>query len=235
MGAEASSAAPGSEAVGEPLLPGMEPEVPAAARTREPGAHPAPAGREVRSDAELAVVTEALLFVSDGPIPERTLARVLESTPGRVGAALELLGVSLTGRGLRLQRGPEGAQLVTAPELAPVVEGFIGVEGRRRLSAAAMETLAIVAYRQPITRGQIERIRGVSSDAALATLRARDLVVEVGRAPGPGRPSLFGVTQRFLEHFGIESLRQLPPLEAEPAGAADELEEAVGVEAPEEG
>ena len=179
-------------------------------------------------------------------MPERTLARVLEATPGRLGAALELLGVSLGDRGLRLQRGPEGAQLVTAPELASEVEGFIGVEGRRRLSAAAMETLAIVAYRQPITRGQIERIRGVSSDAALATLRARDLVVEVGRAPGPGRPSLFGVTQRFLEHFGIESLRQLPPLEDDDASpeapdemademadeAADRAGEGVGAEVP---
>lgn len=162
--------------------------------------------------SELAPLLEALLFVSDGPVAERTLARVLGTTPGRIGAALETLGASLVGRGLRLQRGPEGAQLVTAPELSEVVETFLGVEGRRRLSAAAMETLAIIAYRQPVTRGQIERIRGVSSDAGIATLRARDLISEVGRAPGPGRPTLFGVTQRFLEHFGMEHLRQLPPL-----------------------
>ena len=192
MAGERSAGAPASEAGGAPASPA--------------------AARKERSDPELAVLLEALLFVSDGPVPERALARVLESTPGRIGAALELLGVSLAGRGLRLQRGPEGAQLVTAPEHAAVVEGFIGVEARRRLSPAALETLAIVAYRQPITRGQIERIRGVSSDAAVATLRARELVVEVGRAPGPGRPALFGVTQRFLEHFGIESLQQLPPL-----------------------
>ncbi len=193
---------------------------------------PQAARREERSDPELAVLLEALLFVSDGPVPERTLARVLESTPGRTGAALELLGVSLAGRGLRLQRGPEGAQLVTAPELSADVESFIGVEGRRRLSPAAMETLAIVAYRQPITRGQIERIRGVSSDAAIATLRARELVVEVGRAPGPGRPALFGVTQRFLEHFGIDSLRQLPPLPDE-ATASDRADGSAEAPAPE--
>ena len=155
---------------------------------------------------------------------------MLEATPGRIGAALELLGVSLAGRGLRLQRGPDGAQLVTAPELAGVVESFLGVESRRRLSPAAMETLAIVAYKQPVTRGQIERIRGVSSDAAVGTLRARDLIAEVGRAPGPGRPTLFGVTQRFLEHFGMESLRQLQPLagRTDPDPAADAVEEAPG-------
>jgi segregation and condensation protein B len=158
---------------------------------------------------------EALLFVSDGPVSDRLLARVLEQTPRRVGAALDVLAEVLQGRGLRLQRGPEGAQLVTAPAAAEAVEALLGIEGRRRLSAAAMETLAIVAYRQPVTRGQIESIRGVSSEAGVATLRARELIVEVGRAPGPGRPVLFGTTQRFLGQFGLEHPRQLPPLPAE--------------------
>ncbi len=217
--------------MGESRSADARPDAPSAGAGDSPGDAPqqAPA-REERSDAQFATLLEALLFVSDGPVSERTLARVLEATPGRIGAALELLGVSLAGRGLRLQRGPDGAQLVTAPELAGVVESFLGVESRRRLSPAAMETLAIVAYKQPVTRGQIERIRGVSSDAAVGTLRARDLIAEVGRAPGPGRPTLFGVTQRFLEHFGMESLRQLQPLavRTDPDPAADAVEEAPG-------
>lgn len=173
--------------------------------------------------ADLATLLEALLFVSDGPVPDRTLARVLEVTPRRVGGALDVLGEALQGRGLRLQRGPEGAQLVTAPQAAPAVEALLGLEGRRRLSAAAMETLAIIAYRQPVTRGQVERIRGVSSEAGIATLRARELIAEVGRAPGPGRPTLFGTTQRFLGQFGLEHPRQLPPLPADLAALPEEL------------
>ncbi len=167
----------------------------------------------VSNEPDLTTLLEALLFVSDGPVSERTLARVLEVTPRQVGGALDTLGALLQDRGLRLQRGPEGAQLVSAPETATAVEALLGLEGRRRLSAAAMETLAIIAYRQPVTRGQIERIRGVSSDAGIATLRARALITEVGRAPGPGRPTLFGTTQRFLGQFGLEHPRQLPPAE----------------------
>ena len=177
--------------------------------------------------AEIATLLEALLFVSDGPVSERTLARALEVTPRRIRDALDVLGDTLQGGGLRLQRGPDGAQLVTAPETAAAVEALLGLEGGRRLSAAAMETLAIVAYRQPVTRGQVERIRGVSSDAAIATLRARELIAEVGRAPGPGRPTLFGTTQRFLGQFGLEHPRQLPPLPPDlaplPEDAASQL------------
>jgi segregation and condensation protein B len=114
---------------------------------------------------------------------------------------------------VRLQRGPEGAQLVTAPEAAPYVEYFLGLEAQRRLSNAALETLAIVAYRQPVTRATVEAVRGVNSDASIATLRARGLLDEGGRAPGPGRPTLFVTTQRFLEHFGLERPEDLPPLE----------------------
>jgi segregation and condensation protein B len=130
---------------------------------------------------------------------------------------------------VRLQRGPDGAQLVTAPESAAHVEYFLGMEAARRLSTAALETLAIVAYRQPVTRGTIETIRGVSSDAAVATLRARGLIAEGGRAEGPGRPVLWVTTQRFLHHFGLERPSDLPPLPAdielpaEDAGAQLEL------------
>ncbi|MEX2372792.1 MAG: SMC-Scp complex subunit ScpB, partial [Dehalococcoidia bacterium] len=157
----------------------------------------------------------------------------------RVEGALDALAESLreAQRGIRLQRGPQGAQLVSAPEASAHVERFLGLEANRRLSTAALETLAIVAYRQPITRGQVDAVRGVSSDGAIATLRSRDLIEAAGHAPGPGRPMLFRTTQRFLEHFGLERPGQLPALpddiDLPPAeiGAQLGLDEAAVVEA----
>jgi segregation and condensation protein B len=162
----------------------------------------------------LPALIEALLFVADQPIEANALARALEVTPLRARRALDQLAESLRdeARGVRLQVGPDGAQLVTAPETAGAVEHFLGLEASRRLSNAALETLAIIAYRQPVTRHVIDQIRGVDSGGALATLRARNLIEAVGRTPGPGRPVLFGTTQRFLEHFGLERAQDLPAL-----------------------
>ena len=168
---------------------------------------------EEPSDAELPALVEALLFVADGPAAEGALARALGVPPRRMRAALGELEARLEGRGVRLQRGPEGVQLVTAPSAAPAVEHFLGIESGRRLSTAALETLAVIAYRQPVTRAAIEAIRGASSDGVLATLRARGLAERVGRAEGPGRPALYGVTQRFLEHFGLARPDELPGLD----------------------
>ena len=165
---------------------------------------------EEPDDAELPALIEALLFVADGPAAEGALSRALGVTPRRTRAALDALEAGLGGRGVRLQRGPEGVQLVTAPTAAAAVEHFLGIESGRRLSTAALETLAVVAYRQPVTRAAIEAIRGTSSDGVLATLRARGLVERVGRADGPGRPALYGATQRFLEHFGLARADDLP-------------------------
>ena len=164
--------------------------------------------------AGLPMVLESLLFVAEHPIEESYLARALDVTSTRIERALDSLADTLREgeRGIRLQRGPEGAQLVTAPEAAARIEHFLGLEASRKLSNAALETLAIIAYRQPITRGQIDTIRGVSSDGAVATLRARALIAPAGYAAGPGRPMLFQTTQRFLEHFGLERAGQLPPL-----------------------
>jgi segregation and condensation protein B len=106
--------------------------------------------------------------------------------------------------------------MVTAPEAAPYVERFLGVEEDRRLSHASLETLAIVAYKQPIARGAIEAIRGVNCDRALASLKARGLVAEVGRATAARRPYLYGTTFRFLEYFGLEKPGDLPPLPDQP-------------------
>jgi len=160
----------------------------------------------------LEAALEALLFVADAPPQVGELARALDTSPAQVEEALAALARSLQGRGLRLQRQGDRVRLVTAPELAPYVERFLGLRHGHRLSRAALETLAIIAYRQPITRGQIEAIRGASCERALATLKARGLVQEVGRAPLPGRPRLYGTTLKFLEHFGLERPEDLPPL-----------------------
>ena len=180
----------------------------------------------------IPTLLEALLFVADGPVAEAAFARTLGVTPGKVRQGLNEVRDHLEGRGIRVQSGPEGVQLITAPDAAAVVEHFLGLESSRRLSTAALETLAVIAYRQPVTRAAIEAIRGTSSDGVLATLRARGLVERVGRADGPGRPGLYGTTQRFLEHFGLEQADHLPGLEelAELLGLDDGVQRALPVE-----
>ena len=204
------------EAAAAPAAAKAAPAAPAPIAVILEHAAPAP-GAPFEDLSELAPLLESLLFVADHPIEESYLARALEVSSTRIERALDELGAALREgrRGIRVQRGPEGVQLVTAPEAAARIEHFLGLEASRRLSTAALETLAIVAYRQPITRGQIDAIRGVSSDAAVATLRARALIAPAGYAAGPGRPVLFQTTQRFLEHFGLERAGQLPPLPEE--------------------
>ena len=179
----------------------------------------------------LPLVLESLVFVVDHPVEEAYLARALDVTSTRIERALDDLETTLRDgqRGIRLQRGPEGVALVTAPEAAARIEHFLGLESSRKLSTAALETLAIIAYRQPITRGQIDTIRGVSSDGAVATLRARALIAPAGYATGPGRPMLFQTTQRFLEHFGLERAGQLPPLPEEIDLPPGEIGEQLGL------
>ncbi|HJM74379.1 MAG TPA: SMC-Scp complex subunit ScpB [Dehalococcoidia bacterium] len=160
----------------------------------------------------LPAVIEALLFVSEDPVPAASLARTLDAPRKAVDRALDVVAESLAERGVRLQIGPDGAQIVTSPETSRWVQYFLGLEAQRRLSNAALETLAIIAYQQPVTRATIESIRGVNSDGSVATLRARGLVDDAGRAPGPGRAALFVTTQRFLEHFGLERPQDMPAL-----------------------
>jgi segregation and condensation protein B len=166
---------------------------------------------------DLAARVESLLFVADGPVSTGRLAEALEVTPGQVERALTDLEAVHPGRGLRLQRAGSLVQLITAPEAAPCVERFLGLEARTRLSRAALETLAIIAYRQPVTRPEIEAVRGVSSDSVLRTLLSVGLVEEVGRASTVGRPILYGTTFEFLQHFGLSSLDELPSLDSLPA------------------
>jgi segregation and condensation protein B len=164
---------------------------------------------------------ESLLFVADGPVSVGRLAEALEVTQGQVERALSDLAAAYAGRGLRLQRIGNRVQLTTTPEAASYVERFLGLEARTRLSRAALETLAIVVYRQPITRPEIESIRGVSSDSVLRTLLSVGLVEEVGRAPTVGRPILYGSTFEFLQHFGLSSLEELPPLDDSPTDSSE--------------
>jgi len=166
----------------------------------------------------LVAQVESLLFVADGPASVSRLAQALEVTPGQVERALADLEAAYSGRGLRLQRAGNHVQLVTAPEAALWVERFLGLEARMRLSRAALETLSIIVYRQPITRPEIEAVRGVSSDSVLRTLLSVGLIEEVGRAPTVGRPILYSTTFEFLQHFGLHSLDELPPLDKLPAG-----------------
>jgi segregation and condensation protein B len=181
---------------------------------------------------ELQVLLEALLFVADGPVEESALARVLGVTRRQLEAPLTALADAMRERGLRVQRGPDGVQLVTAPAAAAYIEQFLGLESGRRLSNAALETLAIIAYRQPVTRATLEAIRGVNSDGAVDTLRARGLVDMTGRADGPGRPALFSTTQKFLEYFGLERSEELPELPPEVAEAAANLPDSVAQQLP---
>lgn len=159
----------------------------------------------------LTNLVESLLFVADGAVELRQLARVLEVEVEAVANAVELLAADYRGRGLRLIRDGDRVQMVSAPEAARYVERFWGLDTESKLSAAALETLAITAYQQPVTRSQIQAIRGVNSDRAVATLIARGLVMEVGHAPRPGRPAFLGTTMEFLHHFGLERLEDLPP------------------------
>lgn len=158
---------------------------------------------------------EAILFVAGEAVNLADLSRALEVEPGWLEELIETLNSDYEGqgRGLRIYRHNQQVQLVTAPEAAPFVERFIGAQTGSKLSAAALESLIIIAYRQPITRQGIEAIRGVDSSGVINTLQARGLIEEVGRAETVGHPVLFGTTFDFLHYFGLKSLKDLPPLE----------------------
>ena len=155
---------------------------------------------------------EALLFVSSAPVPAPRLSETLGASPAEIEQALARLDQQLAGRGLRLQRHRGGFSLTTAPQAAADVGRLLDLESTVHLTRAALETLSIVAYRQPATRPTIDSIRGVNSEASLHTLIRYGLVEESGRSEGPGRPILYITTQDFLHHFGLGSLTELPPI-----------------------
>ena len=164
----------------------------------------------------LVACLEALLFAAPGPVSPDQLAAALQLPLQEVERSLQELGRryadSNSERGVRLQWHRGFVQMTTAPEAAPIVERFLGLEASSRLSRAALEALAIIAYRQPVTRPQIDAIRGVNSDGVLKSLLNKGLIQEEGRAMSPGRPVLYCTTIDFLQAFGLDSLQALPPL-----------------------
>lgn len=165
--------------------------------------------------AQCAGIIEAILFVANGPVALDQLTRSLDSAPPLLEEALALLAERYAGGGLRLQRKPDGLQLVTAPEAAAYVERYLGVQNTGKLSGAAMETLAIIAYREPITRAGVEAVRGVNSDGVLGTLLSRGLIREAGRLESVGHPILYATTFQFLQQFGLSSVADLPPIDSD--------------------
>lgn len=155
----------------------------------------------------------ALLFVSSGPVPIDTIAQHLDCQPAEAATVLDALEEDLDRLGLALQRLDERqVQIITAPRFAPVVQRFLGLERTVRLSQAALETLAIIAYRQPVTRAELDAVRGVDSSGVLQTLIARGLVEPAGRLATVGNPIQYGTTPEFLRFFGLASLNDLPPV-----------------------
>jgi segregation and condensation protein B len=165
------------------------------------------------TDQQLIKIIEGLLFVASEPVTVNHLAEAIECEVKQVEVALEQLQETCQGRGIRLQRQDKKVQLVSAPELTDYIERFLGLSFSGKLSAAALETLAIVVYRQPVTRPEIEAIRGVNSDGVLRTLLSKGLIEEVGRLDSVGHPTLFGTTFEFLRFFGLEKIEDLPALE----------------------
>lgn len=173
------------------------------------------------SNPSPAAYYEALLFIAERPLSTAEIAE-LGGVP-RVQAEAELTSLAAdleTGeRGLRLQRHDDAWQLVTAPEVGQRLAAY-AVREEARLSQASLEALAVIAYRQPCTRGDVDRVRGVDSDYVIRSLLHRRLIREVGRRDTPGRPILFGTTFSFLERFGLTSVEDLPPLSSDAAQLA---------------
>jgi segregation and condensation protein B len=180
------------------------------------GVEPSPSAEE-RPPLELTeTALEALLFVAERPLSRREIASLAGVDRDTVDQRLGDLEVTLADRGIRLLVDGDRVEIATAPEAGALVARYVGVDAVR-LSPASLETLAIVAYRQPVTRAAIERIRGVDSDYTVRSLLHRRLIVELGRSAAPGRPFLYGTGFDFLERFGLASLGELPPLDVDVA------------------
>ena len=163
----------------------------------------------------LKPMLEALLLVSDDSVPATELARACGASPGEVSQALAELSAEYSdaNRGFQLREVAGGWRLFTHPAFRDQVADYVLSWDARKLSQAALETLAVIAYHQPVTREGVRAIRGVNSDGVIASLREKGLVREMGHEADRGQAVLFGTTRLFLEHFGLKSLRELPPLE----------------------
>ena len=154
---------------------------------------------------------EAVLFAASEPLSAKRLTDIAQQPEEAVLAALDGLAKRLTG-GIRLSHTSGTYRLVTAPDAAAIVQNFIDDTSRQDLTRPALETLAIIAYRGPVTKSQIEQIRGVASEAMIRNLQSRGLIGDAGRSPEPGRPQRYAVSHTFLQHFGLTSTDDLPPL-----------------------
>lgn len=167
---------------------------------------------KTKSELSLGAKIEALLFVASGQVKLSQLAAILGETETQIEKAIDEIEQKYRERGIRLQRYRGTVQFVSAPEASAEIELFLGLEVTTSLSQAALETIAIIAYQQPVTRPTVDSIRGVNSDGVIRTLLSKGLIQEAGRAPGPGRPILYNTTPEFLNYFGLTSLEELPPL-----------------------
>ena len=166
-----------------------------------------------QSISNLVSGIEAILFISGSPVQVSHLADTFNVTSKEIEANLDVLEQDLIhGRGIRLLRYVGKVQLTSSPEYSELIEKYLGIETTSKLSRAALWTLAIIAYRQPITRPGIDAVRGVNSDAVLKSLLSKGLIEEIGRTEGPGRPILYGITEEFLQYFGLGSMNELPEL-----------------------
>jgi segregation and condensation protein B len=203
----------------EMFFPAPQPEAQPARRSASVGGDAAADGSgdppiDTRPMELTETQLEALLFVAERPLTRTEIGQMAGVDLATVDARIGDLVVTLAERGIRLVESGEHVELATAPEAGRLIARYVGADAPR-LSSASLETLAIVAYRQPCTRATIERIRGVDSDYTLRTLLHRRLIAELGRSEAPGRPILFGTGFDFLERFGLTSIDQLPVLEPE--------------------
>jgi segregation and condensation protein B len=157
-------------------------------------------------------IIESVLYVADKPVDTGFLARIAGADERWVDETVNTLATEYQARGLRIQRNGSSVQLVTAPEAAPYIQAFLGIDENQRLTHGTLVALTVIAYKQPITRPALDKILGKNCDWQVTSLKARELITEVGRANAPGRPYLYGTTFRFLEHFGLEKPEDLPPL-----------------------
>lgn len=165
--------------------------------------------------SKLKASLEAVLFVAPVAVSLSQLASALDISEAQVEQVIKHLAEDYQERGLRIQRHAGRIQLTTAPDVGESVERFLGLEITTYLSQAALEALSIVAYEQPVTRPQVDGIRGVNSDGVMKSLLHKGLIQDIGRAEGPGRPILYATTPEFLQQFGLNSMDELPPLELE--------------------
>ncbi|MDX1448089.1 MAG: SMC-Scp complex subunit ScpB [Acidimicrobiia bacterium] len=179
--------------------------------------------------SEVGAALEAILFVTETPVPSSELAEVLEMSTDVVEEELAALGRELEARGsgLVIRHVGGGWRLYTRPETFPSLERFAAAPTARRVSGAALEVLSVVAYRQPVSRGQISEIRGVDSESAIRSLERLGLIEEAGRLSTPGNPAVYRTSSLFLEKLGLNSLAELPPLaeHVPPASVMEALEE----------